>query len=176
MKKKCLLYKSQFDIDEALKSHYYNFHNLDQGNYFFKKLFKKTLRCDEFLQTSKFKEVHDFIKYYSEGKNVSAQDRPINIGKLGRIKIYTVSLVDHKKLYNFEDPHKLIDTFLLNVKSKCVRSTEVSIRCGFWLENIQPAPVETGVLISNLKYSLTDVYTMKYFIDYLFFILKRDLK
>ena len=116
--------------------------------------------------------MHDFLKHCSEGKNVNAQDRPINIDKLGNIKIYTVSLADYKKLYNFKDPDELIDNFLLNVKSKCVRRSEVSIRCGFSLENIQPAPVETGVLISNLKYSST----MKYFNDYLFFILKRDIK
>ena len=106
--------------------------------------------------------MHDFLKHCSEGKNVNAQDRPINIDKLA----------DYKKLYNFKDPDELIDNFLLNVKSKCVRRSEVSIRCGFSLENIQPAPVETGVLISNLKYSST----MKYFNDYLFFILKRDIK
>ena len=85
----------------------------------------------------------------------------------------TVSLADHIKCYNFEDPGELIGNFLLNVKSKFVPSTEVFIRCAFLLKNIQPEPVETVILI---RYWLTDVYTTKYFNNYLFFSLKRDIK
>ena len=105
---------------------------------FFKELFEKKarckfspricFRCDEILQTSKFKKVHDFLQTYSEGKNINAEDRPTNIDKLGDIKVNIISLADHKKYYNFENSYKLIDNFLLNVKSKFVPSTKGSVR------------------------------------------------
>lgn len=125
---------------------------------------------------SKVKKVHDFLKNCSKGKNVSAEDRAINIDKLRNIKIYILSLADNKKYFNFEDSDKLIDSFHLNVGSKFVPSPEVSIRCGFSLENIQPTPLKTGVSISNLRYWSTEVYTPKYFNDYLLFSLKKDTK
>ena len=50
------------------------------------------------------------------------------------------------------------------------------MRCGFSLESVQPETAETGVLINNLRYLSTEVYTAKCFNDYLFFCLKRGIK
>ena len=44
----------------------------------------------------------------------------------------------------------------------------------FLLENMQPTPVETDVLISNLR--LKNAYKAKYFNDYLFFSLKNNIR
>ena len=125
---------------------------------------------------SKFKKEHDFLKNWSKGNNVSTEDRAINIDKLRNIKICIVSLADHKKYFNFEDSDELIDNFHLNAGSKFVPSPEVSIRCDFSLENIQPTPLKTGVSIGNLRYWSTEVYAMKYFNNYLLFSLKKDTK
>ena len=69
--KKCLLCKKEFKDKEALKQHYLDFHNIDPKNYFFLKLLeeiektfisKKHLRCDEFIQRTKYEKLHDFLK------------------------------------------------------------------------------------------------------------------
>ena len=75
--KKSLPCKSTFNDDENLKQSYLNFHNVDRYNYFVQKLFntkqnnfatKKCLCCNEFLTTTKSKQIPDFFKHYSDGK------------------------------------------------------------------------------------------------------------
>ena len=56
-------------------------------------------------------------------------------------------------------------------------SNEVLVKCGFPLENIQPAPIGGGILIVNISYYWsTDAYRTTYFNDYLFFSLKSDIE
>lgn len=75
--KKSLSCKSTFNDNENLKQSYLNFHNVDRYNYFVQKLFntkqnnfapKKCLCCNEFLTTTKSKQIPDFFKHYSDGK------------------------------------------------------------------------------------------------------------
>ena len=50
-------------------NHYVTYHNVDENNWFFQKLFqikdktllKRCLRCDKFLVTEKQKAVHNFL-------------------------------------------------------------------------------------------------------------------
>lgn len=66
---KCLMCSSTFQDKDKLIKHYINYHNIDQNNWFFKKLIdaenkpylKKCICCDEFLITKKEKAKHDFI-------------------------------------------------------------------------------------------------------------------
>ena len=55
-------------------------HKVDENKKIFISLFKqsdnvfcgrKCFRCDEFLPTTHFKKVHDFLIHYGSGKNVS---------------------------------------------------------------------------------------------------------
>ena len=69
------------------------------------------------------------MKYFSTGKSINGKEQPIDN--------------DHENYYDFEGPDDVIDNFLLNVKSKFIPSTEISVKCSFLLENVQPAPVET---------------------------------
>ena len=115
--------------------------------------------------------MRDFLKYNSEEKIVSGEERPSNIDKLGNIKIYTVLLANHKINYDFEDSDDVTDNFLLNVKSKFIPSIEVSVKCSFLL----PARVKTGMQINNIAYWSKEVYLAKYFNNYLFFSLKRNI-
>ena len=68
-----LLCSSKFD----LLNHYVTYHNIDENNCFFEKLFqirdKTTLlrqcrRFDEFLTADKHKAAHNFLKHYEDGK------------------------------------------------------------------------------------------------------------
>ena len=88
---KCLLCSSTFQNQENLLNHYISYHNVDENNCFFQKLFqiknnksilKQCVRCSEFLTTEKHKSIHNFLKHYEEGKNGPFEKKPIDIVKL----------------------------------------------------------------------------------------------
>ena len=68
---KCLLCFSKFKDQKDLLNHYVTYLNVDENNWFFQKLFqikdkrllKRCLRCDKFLETEKQKTVHNFLKH-----------------------------------------------------------------------------------------------------------------
>ena len=93
---KCLLCSSTFQNQENLLNHYISYHNVDENNCFFQKLFqiknnksilKQCVRCSEFLTTEKHKSIHNFLKHYEEGKNVPFEKKPIDIVKLHGLKM-----------------------------------------------------------------------------------------
>ena len=59
---KCLCCDRSFADQQSLKNHYVGFHNFDENNHFFRKLFtrdnvffpRKCFRCDFFAQTEEF--------------------------------------------------------------------------------------------------------------------------
>ena len=84
---KCFLCSSAFSNEKELFDHYVAFHNIDESNWFFKKLFnlknskilKKCLRCDQFIGDRKAKADHGFLRHYNEGKNQPFKDKPLDI-------------------------------------------------------------------------------------------------
>ena len=57
--------------------------------------------------------------------------------KLRSLNILTITI--------FFNAEKLVDKFLLNVKNRVGRSnSDLFIKCGFSLENIQPLPIENN--------------------------------
>ena len=101
---KCLLCSSNFQDKQKLIDHYLTSHNVDQNNWFFKKLFikenkaflRKCIRCDEFLITKKEKAAHDFIKHYDDGKEIPFEEKPLDIIKLPALTIYKLNLKNIK--------------------------------------------------------------------------------
>ena len=86
LKMNCLLCSSTFENQEDLLGHYIDYHNVDENNWFFQKLFQiknktvlKRVRCEEFLTTDKHKSVHNFLKHYDDGKNIPFEDKLIDI-------------------------------------------------------------------------------------------------
>ena len=84
----------------------------------------------------------------------------------------------HSSCYNFEDGEDTVNSFLNNVRSKFKPSTEVLIKCGFSIENLQSVPVDSGEPIVSINYWTTGPHKTTYFNDDLFFgliynILKR---
>ena len=86
----CLLCSSTFQNQEILLNHYIFYHNVDDNNCFFQKLFqiknnksilKLCVRYSEFLTTEKHKSIHNFLKHYEEGKNVTFEEKSIDIVK-----------------------------------------------------------------------------------------------
>ena len=76
---KCLLCDFELNDLESVRKHYLDFHNVNWNNHFFKKLYKKQnnvfhgkkcVRCNEFLPSSPYKIIHDFLVHYDAGKEV----------------------------------------------------------------------------------------------------------
>ena len=94
------------------------------------------MRCEEFIPTVRFKLVHDFLKYYDEGKNI-IDEKPLNITKVGKITKFEINYQENSSFYDFYDSVNVVEEFLFNVKNKVKRSkNEFFIRFGFSLENI----------------------------------------
>ena len=144
---KCLLYKFKLNDKREVKNHYLNFHNVDKDNIFFERLFdeknnvfqrRRCLRCDEFIPTTKFKLYHDFLKHYSDGKNV-IEEKAVHVSNIGKITKFKISYEKHSSYYDFYNSESIVNEFLFNVKNKIQRSdVDFLIRSGFYLENIQP--------------------------------------
>ena len=106
---KCLLCSSTFQNQEDLLNHYVSYHNVDENNCFFQKLFqiknksllKQCVRCSEFLTTEKHKSIHNFLKHYEEGKIVSSEGKPTDIVRFRGLAIYSIEFQKHKDFYDF---------------------------------------------------------------------------
>ena len=94
---KCLLCSSKFKDQKELLDHYLSYHNIDENNWFFQKLFqsnnktllKNCIRCNEFLATEKQKAVHDFLKHYDE-ETLDLQYITLNLKNTAVFIIFTI--------------------------------------------------------------------------------------
>ena len=120
------------------------------------------MRCDEFLLNRWFKVNHNFLVHYGGGRD-AFEEKPVNHTRLGEMQKYEITFAKHLQDYDFKNSEKLIDDFLLNVKSRIRRSVEGDfiIKCGFSLENVQPSPFENEALIVNSRYWSTEAYQTK---------------
>ena len=122
---KCLLCSSKFENQNDLLNHYVTYHNIDENNCFFEKLFqirdkttllRQCIRCDEFLTTDKHKAVHNFLKHYEDGKSIPFEEKPVDILRLPTLTIYSIEYSKYKDFYNFHNSEDCVDDFLRNVK------------------------------------------------------------
>ena len=169
---KCLLCNFQSNDQ---KDYYINFHRVDSKNELFKKIFaedknvfygKRCLRCQEYLPTSRFKIYHNFLKHYNDGETV-VDNKPITVTEIGAVKKYEITFQEHSDSYDFFNSEKLVDEFLLWVKSKIFRSnTDFYIRCGSSMENMQAPLTDDGVPLTNSRYWSTKLIQIKSFYDF----------
>ena len=158
---KRLLCNFQSNDPDDVKKKYLDFHNVDQNNQFFIKLFKKQnnvfhgtkcLRCSKFLPSSRFKVNHDFLVHYDAGRN-AVEEKHVSSTNFGEIRKYDIIFAQHSHDYDFYNAEELVDDFLLNVKNNVERSDrKFFIKCGFSLKNIQPSPIENKQPIKNFRY------------------------
>ena len=90
------------------------------------------MRCDEFLRSTQFKVVHEFLVHYDADKNVF-EEKPSVYTNIGEIQKYEITFSEHSTYYDFYNSEKLIDDFLLNVINRVKRSSqdEFIIKCRF---------------------------------------------
>ena len=80
----CLCCNQSFD-KFSLKEHYVTCHNVDENNYFFRKLFMrekffvpgKCFRCDYSCLNRRDKNNHDFLIHYKMGGRQLIEDKPL---------------------------------------------------------------------------------------------------
>ena len=121
---KCLLCSSVFKNQQELLDHYISYHNVDEKNWFFQKLFqsdnraflKNCLWCDQFLTTKKEKAIHDFLKHYNEGKDIPFEEKPLDVVRYPSLLIYQIEYNKYSNHYSFYNSEKCVDEFLQNVK------------------------------------------------------------
>ena len=163
---KCLLCSSKFQDEQKLIEHYLTYHNVDQNNWFFKKLFMKDnkaflrncIRCGEFLITKKEKAAHDFIKHYDNGKEIPFEGKPLDIIKLPALTIYKIEFKKYKNQYSFFNAEKCVDDFLKNVQNRFRVTNKKWFICSFTIENTQNSIRTNLIPLTNTRYWTTETF------------------
>ena len=111
------------------------------------------MRYDEFLLNHQFKVNHNFLVHYGAGRD-DFEEKPVQYTNLGEIQKYMITFVQQLQDYDFHNSEKLVDDFLLNVKSRIRRSGEGDfiVICSFSVENMQPSLFENEASIMNSRY------------------------
>ena len=185
---KCLLCRYNTNDKIELKKHYVKYHNVDENNLFFKKLIdqrnnvihgRKCKDCNEFVFSNKI--THDFLKHYDKGLSIDFGDldKPINITVMGDVKKFEITFKEHSSSYDFFDSVAVVENFLAQVKNAMSRyDTDVLLRAGFSIENIQQALDNYSEPLLQTRYWSTEPIQTKSFNDFVMFktresILKR---
>ena len=163
---KCLLCSSKFQDEQKLIEHYLTYHNVDQNNWFFKKLFMKDnkaflrncIRCGEFLITKKEKAAHDFIKHYDNGKEIPFEGKPLDIIKLPALTIYKIEFKKYKNQYSFFNAEKCVDDFLKNIQNRFRVTNKKWFKCSFTIENTQNSIRTNLIPLTNTRYWTTETF------------------
>ena len=118
---KFLLCSSNFDDNKELIENYLTYRKIDPNNRFFQKffqsnkncsVFRKCLRCDDFLTTSNFKIKHDFLKHFNKGYNDLFEDKLVDVEKTGNLLKFEITANEHGDYYDFENSEEVVDDFL----------------------------------------------------------------
>ena len=162
---KCLLRSSKFKDQKDLLHHYLSYHNIDENNWVFQKLFQtknKTLltnclRYNEFLATEKQKAIHNFLKHYGDGKSIPFEEKLLDIIRYPALMIYSIEFQKHS-FYNFCDSENCVDDFLKNVKYRFKSTSKKWFKCSFIIENIQNSIHPDLQPLLNTRYWTTQTY------------------
>ena len=101
---KCLSCHCSFADQQSLKNHSVDFHNVDENNYFFRKLFtrdnvfvpRKCFCCDYFCINRRDKKNHNFLSHYQLGGIQPAEDKPLKKTFFDEnLKRYCINFLEH---------------------------------------------------------------------------------
>ena len=159
---KCLLCSSVFKNQMELLDHYISYHNVDENNWFFQKLFqtnknkaflKNCIRCDQFLTAKKENLIHGFLRHYNKGKDIPFEKKPLDIIRYPSLLIYQIEYKKYSNSYSFFNSEKCVD-FMPQVKN----SLNV-----FIIENTQNSNSTDLQPLLNTRYWTTETYDSIYF-------------
>ena len=176
---KCLLCFSKFKDQKDLLNHYVTYHNVDENNWFFqikdKRLLKRCLRCDKFLETEKQKTVHNFVKHYEDDKTIPYEEKPLDVLRLASLMIYSIEFRKHQIFYDFYNSELCVKNLFKNVRYRFKAGSKKWFKCSFVIENIQKSLYLGLQPIINSRYWTNATHDSVYFIDFIFFGLKQDI-
>ena len=119
---KCLYCDRSFADQQSLKNHYVDFHNIDENNHFFKKLFtrddvfvpRKCIRCNYFCINRRDEKNHNFLSHYHLGGRQPTEDNPLKkIFFDENLKRYCINFLQHGSFYNFYNSREVLSEFLM---------------------------------------------------------------
>ena len=119
-----------FITESVLKSHYANYHSIDEDDIFFKDLFlpdtvDKT--CRKTFKNRRSKKKHMFFFIMESGRRPELSTLPLNVLKRGSITYYSINFEQHKNFYDFFNS-SMVDAFLGSVYEIFRPSTEKKFR------------------------------------------------
>ena len=187
---KCLLCHYKNNQIKELKEHYLKYHNVDENNFFLKKLInqkkniihrRKCNYCNEFVFLNKAN--HDFLKHYERGLSIDGDgdgdgdlDRPVNIINAGDVKKIEITFKEHSSYYDFFDSVAVVDSFLAQIKNLVQRyDNDVLIRAGFSIENVQQALDNYLEPLVQTRYWSTEPLQTKSFNDFISFKIRESI-
>ena len=174
---KCLFCSSKFEDQQKLIDHYLTYHNIDQNNWFFKKLFvtnnraflRNCVRCDQFLITNKEKATHGLVK------EIPFEEKPLDIIQPPALTIYKIGFKKYKNQYSFYNSEKCVDDFLKNVKYRFQVTNKKWFKCSFTIENTQNSIRNDLLPLNNTRYWTTETYDSISFNDFILHSLRSDI-
>ena len=131
---RCLICNATTFSDDVYKSHYQDYHSINENDYFFRELFSPDgvlQRCDECkleFKSCRLKKNHNFLFHYNQTGGSTNQQLPINVLRRGSIFYYYINFCQHKNFYDFYD-EKIVDSFLNSVYERFVPGKDSEI-CG----------------------------------------------
>ena len=107
---KCLLCSAVFDSEEDLTNHYISYHKIHPSNRFFQSsknysVFRKCLRCNDFLATSDYIKNND-LKHYHGGNIDLFEDK--HVEKTANLLKFEITVNKSGKYYDFTNTDELL--------------------------------------------------------------------
>ena len=102
------------------------FHNVDENNHLFRKLFtknnnfvpRKCFRCDDFCINRRDEKNHNFLTYYQLGGRQPTEDKSLKkIFFDENSKRYYINFLEHGTFYNFYNSREAVSEFLTVFKN-----------------------------------------------------------
>ena len=87
--------------------------------------------------TTKKKVIHDFLKYYNEGKDIHFEEKLLEIIRYPSLLTYQIEYKKYSNSYFFFVSEKCVDEFLKNVKYRFHTASKKWFKCSFIIENTQ---------------------------------------
>ena len=119
---KCLCCNGNFEGLGSLEQHYVEAHNVDENNYFFRKLLtrdryfcpRKCFRCDYFCCNGRDEKVHNFLEHYQQGGTLSSEEKPVKLTHFdGDLQKCCITFNEYGEFFDFYNPREVISEFLI---------------------------------------------------------------
>lgn len=148
---KFLLCEQIFEDNKGLNNHYKIY--VEEDNFFYKDLFveKKDKgfilslwpRCDQFLESARERKIHNFIRYYVDGKSLPFKNKPVIVSRFVGLVVYIITYEAYKNFCNYFDSVDVIKKLFNVFKQRFVPfGKKVQIKFNFSIINFQLPPAE----------------------------------